>query len=145
MTYGGTVRPFATAFWATSPAATITLGFDVLVQLVMAAMATEPWRIVASVPATGAEASRRSAPSPKPCGPTGAVRLSRKVACTSDSVMRSCGRFGPAIDGCTLARSSSMMDSKVGSGVSSVRKRPCAFVYCSTRSTVASSRLVRRR
>ena len=36
------VRPRSTAFLASSPAPTITDGFDVLVQLVMAAIATEP-------------------------------------------------------------------------------------------------------
>src|SRR5664279_410449 len=42
LTVGGTVRPRATAFRASRPAATMTVGLDVLVQLVMAAMATEP-------------------------------------------------------------------------------------------------------
>ncbi len=42
MTHGGVVRPFSTAFLASSPAPTITYGLEVLVQLVMAAMATEP-------------------------------------------------------------------------------------------------------
>ena len=35
-------RPRSTAFLASSPAPTITDGFEVLVQLVMAAIATEP-------------------------------------------------------------------------------------------------------
>ena len=35
-------RPRATAFWASSPAASMTWGFEVLVQLVMAAMTTWP-------------------------------------------------------------------------------------------------------
>ena len=34
--------PFATAFLATRPAAIITAGFDVFVQLVIAAITTEP-------------------------------------------------------------------------------------------------------
>ena len=38
------VSPFSTAFFATSPAATITDGFEVLVQLVIAAITTLPWR-----------------------------------------------------------------------------------------------------
>src|SRR5437763_11883326 len=42
-TQGFASRPRSTAFLARSPAATITWGFDVLVQLVMAAMATWPW------------------------------------------------------------------------------------------------------
>ena len=40
---GGTLRPFSTAFFASSPAATMTEGLEVLVQLVMAAMTIEPW------------------------------------------------------------------------------------------------------
>ncbi len=42
LTQGCVVRPRSTAFLATRPAASITEGFDVLVQLVMAAMTTEP-------------------------------------------------------------------------------------------------------
>ena len=33
---------------------------------------------------------------PKPFGPTGAVTLETKSFETSDKMMRSCGRFGPA-------------------------------------------------
>ncbi len=43
MTHGLAVRPFSTAFLATRAAAIITDGFDVLVQLVMDAIATAPW------------------------------------------------------------------------------------------------------
>ena len=41
-TWDGTLRPFSTAFLAKRPAATITLGLLVLVQLVIAAMTTSP-------------------------------------------------------------------------------------------------------
>src|SRR5256885_3941965 len=41
-TCGFTVRPRSIAFFARRPAAIITDGFDVFVQLVMAAMTTEP-------------------------------------------------------------------------------------------------------
>src|SRR5438067_9689716 len=44
LTHGWLRRPRSTAFFATSPAASITDGFDVLVQLVIAAMTTRPWR-----------------------------------------------------------------------------------------------------
>jgi len=40
LTQGFTLRPRFTALRATSPAASITLGFEVLVQLVMAAITT---------------------------------------------------------------------------------------------------------
>ena len=42
LTQGFTLRPLATAFRASSPAATITDGFEVLVQLVIAAITTDP-------------------------------------------------------------------------------------------------------
>ncbi len=42
LTQGLVVMPRSTAFFATSPAATMTDGFEVLVQLVIAAMTTEP-------------------------------------------------------------------------------------------------------
>ncbi len=41
-THGFTLRPRWTALRATSPAASMTLGFEVLVQLVMAAITTWP-------------------------------------------------------------------------------------------------------
>ena len=44
-TQGLVFKPFSTAFLASSPAATITEGFDVLVQLVIAAITTEPFVI----------------------------------------------------------------------------------------------------
>src|SRR5271165_6765369 len=42
-THDGTLSPFSTAFFASSPAATSTDGFEVLVQLVIAAITTLPW------------------------------------------------------------------------------------------------------
>ena len=41
-THGLDFSPFSTAFFASRPAAIITDGFDVLVQLVMAAITTLP-------------------------------------------------------------------------------------------------------
>ena len=52
LTVGGTRRPRATAFRASSPAPTMTVGFEVLVHEVIAAIATEPVRIVARSPLT---------------------------------------------------------------------------------------------
>jgi hypothetical protein len=45
-THGFDLSPFFTAARASSPAASITDGFDVFVQLVIAAMTTEPCRSV---------------------------------------------------------------------------------------------------
>ena len=51
-TQGFALRPFATAFLASRPAATITLGLDVLVQEVIAAITTSPWPISCLRPST---------------------------------------------------------------------------------------------
>ena len=62
MTHGLAVRPFSTAFLATSAAAIITDGFDVLVQLVIDAIATAPWNRSndrPSVSVVGVHARRR--------------------------------------------------------------------------------------
>ena len=52
MTCGATLSPFSTAFFASSPAPIITEGFEVLVQLVMAAMTAEPCFRYISSPST---------------------------------------------------------------------------------------------
>ena len=46
--------PFSTAFFASSPAATSTDGFEVFVQLVIAAMTTEPFLTSGATGALGA-------------------------------------------------------------------------------------------
>ena len=56
MTVGGTVIPRSTAFLASRPAATITPGLLVFVQLVMAAITTSPWVIRTSPAARWATA-----------------------------------------------------------------------------------------
>src|SRR5687767_8708265 len=43
LTHGWRLRPRSTAFLATRPAASMTEGFEVLVQLVIAAITTWPW------------------------------------------------------------------------------------------------------
>src|SRR5262249_4901913 len=57
-THGCRLRPRATAFLASRPAPIITLGFDVFVQLVIAAITTEPWSsvVIASGSATATAA-----------------------------------------------------------------------------------------
>src|SRR5580704_7033531 len=79
-------RPRSTACFASKPAATMTDGFEVLVQLVIAAITTLPSCSISEV--LGA------APSP-----------SRKFFFTSGRLMRSWGRLGPASDGTTVERS----------------------------------------
>src|SRR5262249_34480399 len=114
------VNPFATAFLANTPAATITDGFEVFVQLVIAAMTTEP----SAIEPGGTSGSGGGSFTPK--GPdvgvdggamtsTGfdfAAPLSfgstwRNAFPTSFNATRSCGRLGPARLDSTVARSSS--------------------------------------
>src|SRR5215469_5104260 len=91
LTQGGVVRPFSTAFFATRPAASMTEGFEVLVQLVIAAITTEPFETASLLvlEALG--------------------KASRKFLGTAWSSTRSCGRLGPAMDGVTAARSRSRL------------------------------------
>src|SRR5437867_13031515 len=52
LTQAGTCNPRSTAFFASSPAAIITDGLEVFVQLVIAAITTEPWRSSQSWPSS---------------------------------------------------------------------------------------------
>src|SRR6185369_15838413 len=94
LTHGRTVKPRSTAFRASSPAAIITLGFEVFVQLVIAAITTDP---CSSVVVT---ASATAAP---PLPPAGFLRPFCRSgnAAPNDPLAfvratRSCGRRGPA-------------------------------------------------
>ena len=144
-TWPGVVRPRAAAFRARRPAASITPGFEVFVQEVIAAITTDPWaRLAPPFPARAVRANWTGS-SPNPRSATGAVSERRNDDFIPESATRSCGRFGPARLGSTAARSSSSDSLYSGSGVSSVRKSPCRLVYASTRATVSGSRPVRRR
>src|SRR3982750_1273849 len=56
LTHGLEARPRSTALRASSPAASITDGLEVLVQLVMAAITTCPWSRANRVPPAGGPA-----------------------------------------------------------------------------------------
>ncbi len=126
LTHGLVSRPASTAFFASRPAASITAGFDVFVQLVIAAITTEPWRTAPSLSATGSSvpgstvSSRSTATSAFPpsstsrptsvasgSGSSRSRNASTNEPHTRDSGTRSCGRFGPATEGSIAARSSS--------------------------------------
>ena len=109
-THGLLVSPFATAFFASTPAAIITDGFDVFVQLVMAAMTTDP--SVSTPPGISTGSTTPGAA----IGSGGSAFLAAALsfgsasandAFTSLSATRSCGRLGPARLGSTVPRSSS--------------------------------------
>ena len=163
----------------------MTDGFDVFVQLVIAAMTTWPWSSSVFVPSaritgprrrgarrgarprSARRATRRSraragggprgrrrrggrtpgttarrtrscraAPSSAPSS-AGMKSFSamRNAACASVSVTRSCGRLGPASDGTTVPRSSSMRSEYAGSTELSSCHSPCSRAYASTSAT----------
>ena len=112
-THGLACNPASTAFLASRPAATITDGLDVLVQLVIEAMTTEPL--------PSAEASGGAPPTRSP-------KASVNDAHTRGRGWRSWGLRGPARLGSMVERSRSRTSLKTGSGSSSVRNRPCSFV-----------------
>ena len=106
------------AFLATRPAAISTLGLEVLVQEVMAAMTTSPWPTSNFSPATGTRWAMESA-LPKSLASASLNSVAAVVSRT-----RSWGRLGPARDGTTLERSSSRVSVKTGSGSSPSRHMP---------------------
>src|ERR1051325_2984908 len=99
-TQGFEVSPRSTAFFASRPAATITEGFEVLVQLVIAAITTHPFSTFASClactatvarPSIGPPSSvRREIASGSGLGP--ALKTVLKLFHTLGSATRSCGR-----------------------------------------------------
>ena len=99
------MRPRSTAFFASSPAASSTLGFEVLVQEVIAAMSTSPWPRLAPFAAVTRLPSS-AAGLAKPFSAMGLLKSSANFALRLASSMRSCGRFGPATEGLIDARSS---------------------------------------
>ena len=143
-TQGLRVSPFSTAFFASSPAAMSTLGFDVFVQLVMAAMTTEPCASSTSLPSIVA--------APFEFGALGFGAFASifssdewKSVFASVSFTRSCGRVGPARLGTIDPRSRCSTSVYLASGAPGAWKRPCSLQYASTSFTCASSRPVKRR
>src|ERR1700749_2708548 len=110
-THGFTVKPLAAALRATRPAAIMTLGLEVLVHDVIAAITTSPWPSVYLRSSTGTRFSI------SPLLLNSLSIASAKPAFTALSGTRSCGRFGPASDGSTLPSSSLSTSVKTGSGV----------------------------
>ena len=120
----------------------ITEGFDVLVQLVIAAMTTAPCPILCVSPSISVSAVRGMLPFAPAVWSGNALR---KLCFMSPSDTRSCGRRGPDRLDSTSPRSRCSTSVYSGSGESSVRNSPCAFAYASTSVTCASSRPLPRR
>nr|WP_236649835.1 glutaminase [Rhodopirellula sp. SM50] len=114
-------------------------GFEVFVQLVMAAMTTEP--SVTDAAAVGcSKFSFEALKYPLAFAPPSALKRasssglasaaapSKTVwndSLTPPSATRSCGRVGPATLGSTLLKSKSRISLKFGATASSVRNKPC--------------------
>src|SRR5688572_32871196 len=121
-THGFTLRPRLTALRARRPAPIMTLGFEVFVQLVIAATTTEPCAspsMPGTVPSSAATAAAERVDAGAVSSPAlSATALGLRsenisssacwnlyLACRSDT--RSWGRFGPARLGSTVDRLSS--------------------------------------
>ena len=135
-THGFRVSPSAFAFFATKPAASITLGFDVFVQDVIAAIATFPSFISKVSP------SHLVVTDTTESCPNVSVRSSCHLDFISVNKIRSCGRFGPANDGATVDKSNSATVVYIIGRESSLQS-PCNLQYCSTVSISFSSRPVK--
>ena len=106
LTLGLTLRPNSTAFLATRPAAISTLGLEVLVQEVMAAIRISPFCRVRSLPSISYSSVKVSEFLLKPSSDEDLENSSSKVDLTSVSLIKSCGRFGPATEGTIELKSS---------------------------------------
>src|ERR1700694_5728490 len=93
LTQGLGLSPFALAFLANSPAPTITLGLEVLVHEVIAAMTTSP------CPRSWPRRSTGTRLPNSPALPNSLSMACAKPALTSLRSTRSCGRLGPASEG----------------------------------------------
>src|SRR3569623_953281 len=140
-TQGFTCKPRRTALRASSPAAISTDGLEVLVQLVMAAITTEPWQRLYESPLgwrTGTHLPNTSMPlSGCSSAYSGAISMGSPSYCftsacrndlrTSVNVTRSCGRAGPARRGSTSLRSNSTTFEYTASGCVPSCQSPCAL------------------
>ena len=89
LTHGLRSSPRATALRASSPAPSMTEGFDVFVQLVIAAMTTSPWPTSVCVPSssvTGTTVRSRSATAACSCARRGSAAWSRAPSPLEGSV-----------------------------------------------------------
>ncbi|CAB4625271.1 unannotated protein [freshwater metagenome] len=135
-TQGFDESPFSTAFLASKAAPIITEGFEVFVHDVIDAMTTSPFLIVVLFSLTLMSIGFLLVLSPKYVG-----NIFSNALLESISEIRSCGRFGPAIDGTTVDRSSSIFSENRGE-TSGLCHSPWSFAYFSTSSTCSAERPV---
>src|ERR1700691_1084749 len=108
LTQGFAVRPLAAALRASRPAAISTLGLDVLVQEVIAAITTSPWPRSKFRPSTGKRFFK------SPATLYSAAKAVAKPLPTNSSDTLPSGRLGPASDGTTVESSRSSVSVKTG-------------------------------
>src|SRR5699024_8430100 len=148
-TYSGTFNPFSIAFFANSPAPSITYGFDVLVQEVIAAIANAPVFITEVSPfgwLTPASLSNSDLSKPNPGVPAGAFTAFLKSCSMSVRAILSWGRLGPARLGTSSDKLISTASVYSGSACSSESYHKWfALQYSSTIFICSSSRPVKRK
>src|SRR5450756_503913 len=121
LTHGFAVSPLAAALRANSPAPISTLGLEVLVHEVIAAITTSPW------PRSKLRFSTANRFVPSVAFLYSLAIAAAKPSATAGSATRPSGRFGPAIEGTTSPRSSVRLSVNTGSGDLAVRNKPCAL------------------
>ena len=99
LTKSGTFMPSSTARFATSPAATMTDGFDVFVQLVICGEYQRSCLQLSIFPSATTVFRSSCSGSPYPYCSMGRLTASSKLFFKFPNSTRSCGLFGPAILG----------------------------------------------
>src|SRR3981081_689586 len=117
-TQGFAVSPLAAALRASRPAPISTLGLEVLVQEVIAAITTAPG------PRAKLRFSTRYLFDASTAFLSSVAIAPAKPSATAGNATRPSGRFGPAIDGTTSPRSSVSVSVNTGSGDAAVRNNP---------------------
>ncbi|CAB4755744.1 unannotated protein [freshwater metagenome] len=139
LTQGLLRSPFSTAFFARSAAPIITLGFEVFVQDVIDAITTAPFETEVDFPSRVISTADFVVLSVKYVG-----RTFSNETLDSESWMRSCGRFGPAMEGTIVARSNSKVSEYLGA-LFGLCQIPMRFAYSSTRANCSALRPVKDR
>src|SRR5215217_9557997 len=147
LTQGFRSRPRSTAFLARRPAASMTEGLEVFVQLVIAAITTDPWSSTSAASSSMTARLDGDSGEPSPQTPTAAGPSLEPLAASlpgrlvpagnrlgkaswnerraSESRIRSWGRRGPAMLGSTVQRSRARVSVNTGSGDLADWKTPC--------------------
>ena len=135
-THGFDLNPFSTAFLASRAAPIITDGFEVFVHEVIEAITTSPLLTEVALPFTFTSILLLLVLSEKYEG-----EIFSYAVLASTNAIRSCGRFGPAIEGTIAVKSNSNFSENLGSAAGSCHK-PFTRAYFSTSSNCSALRPV---